>query len=306
LRKSWRCLLFYLPACWLATGAVAAWASSAQVLLVLSESSAIYRQVADSFQQSLAGKHALQVRLLEEMRPADWAAANEPSVLIVAVGSRAVRAVPESDHRGSVLALMVSRASLETAPRDPTRHAAVIFDPPPERYFAFTRRLLPTAKRIGVIVSSDDGGNYQGYASAAARAGLSLVTEQVQVQEDVPKALQNLLPTVDVLLLAPDPVVVNERTARLILMASYRHKVPVIGYSMGLARAGAVGALIAGPEEIGRLGGLLAQQWNPGSESLPAIRYAERFQIDFNRQVARSLGVAVPDERNEAAWRSGF
>ncbi len=306
-RKAWRCLLIYAVAWWLSATCALAWAATPQVLLVLSESSIIYKQVANAFSLALADKYPLQIRLLGEMQPTDWVSARSPSVLTVAVGGRAVRAVsePESDHQGAVIALMVPRASLTTSPRDSAHHSAVVYDPPPDRYMAFVKRLLPAAKRIGVIVPADSD-SLQGYSAAAAHAGLTLVTEPVKVQEDVPRALQNLLPTVDGLLLAADPVAVNERTARLILMASYRHKVPVIGYSKGLARAGAVGALIAGPEEIGRLGGLLARQWSPDGDALPAFRYAERFQIDFNRPVARSLGVTIPDEQAEATWRTGF
>lgn len=302
--KVWRCLLLQASAWWLSAVSLAAWAAAPQILLVMSESSIIYSQVASAFSQSLAGKYPLQTRLLEEMQAADWASVRSPSVLVVAVGGRAVRAVPESEHQGNVLALMVPRASIDESLKDSGRHSAVIFDPPPERYFSFVKHLLPTAKRIGTIVSDDI--SMHGYSAAASKAGLTLVMEQVKVQEDVPRALQNLLPMVDGLLLAPDPVAVNERTVRHILMASYRHKVPVIGYSKGLARAGAVGALIAGPEEIGRLGGLMARQWSPDGEALPAIRYAERFQVDFNRQVARSLGVRIPDEKAEASWQAGF
>jgi ABC-type uncharacterized transport system substrate-binding protein len=304
-RKAWRCLLLNASAWWLSATCAVAWAATSQVLLVLSESSPIYSQVASAFSQSLGGKHPLQTRLLIDMQQSDWASARSSSVLVVAVGGPAVRAMPETERQGAMISLMVSRAGLGASLKDPKRHSAVVFDPPPDRYFAFARRLLPSAKRIGVIVSANSE-SAKGYSAEAVRAGLTLLTEQVRVQEDVPKALQELLPKVDGLLLAPDPVVVNERTARLILMASYRHKVPVIGYSKGLARAGAVGALIAGPEEIGRLGGLLARQWSPDGDALPAVRYAERFQVDFNRQVARSLGVAIPDEKDLGITPAGF
>jgi ABC-type uncharacterized transport system substrate-binding protein len=78
-------------------------------------------------------------------------------------------------------------------------------------------------------------------------------------------------------------------------MATYRQRVPVVGFSQGLSKAGAVASAYSSPAQIGRQGARMAARWLDSGE-LPPPQAAAEFSIDFNRHVARSLGITLPDE----------
>lgn len=300
-----RALLALCLALWLACLAPLA-AAEARVTVVLSETASTYQTVADAFVTALGGRHACQVRSLDELRDGEVAALHAGSGLIVPVGTRAMRAmydVPNST--APILTLLAPRDATRSLSDAGVRDSAVYIDQPPGRTLAFTRLLLPRAKRIGIVMSAAvAAASLRGYVAEAARAKLELVTETVPDQQEVPRALQRLLPQVDVLLLVPDSLVVNENTVRHILIASYRQKVPVVGFSRGLSHAGAVASLVSSPEGIGRQGGLLARQWSPATGVLPPARYANEFEMVFNRQVARSLEIDLPEGEDDlATWR---
>lgn len=293
----WSCLVVCF-ALWLLGPAPPACAdSSPRVVVLLSDSSAAYREVADSFVEALAGKYPVQIKALGDLRNGEIATLQSDKTLIVPVGVRAMRemyGVPAST--APILTLLVPRAASRSLSDAGVRDSAVYIDQQPARSLEFTKLLLPKARTVGVIMSDEAASGLRAYANQAARAKLELVTETVRERQDVQLALQRLLPQIDVLLLVPDSAVVNENTVRQILIASYRQRIPVIGFSRGLTNAGAVASLVSSPAGIGRQGGLMARQWNPATGALPGARYADDFEIVVNRQVLRSLEIDVPGE----------
>lgn len=296
-------------AAWLAVAAGRVLADApATVNVVLSEATPAYREVAEAFTASIGGRYPVRTSLL-----ADWGdAAGEPvqggKTLLVPIGVRATRKVyGEATGEAAVLSLLVPRATAQSLSEGGASSSSVYIDQPPARSLAFVRLLLPRAKRVGVLVSAETAAGLRAISAGAARARLDLVSEPVDDGQDVSQALQRILPKVDVLLLVPDAIVVNENTVRNILLASYRQRVPVIGFSRGLATAGAVASVVSDPVGIGREGALLARQWNPATGALPGARYAGAFDLVFNRQVARSLGIEVPVNAQELArWREAL
>lgn len=230
-----------------------------RVVLVLSEPYQAYRDAADAFASVVGSKYPVQARVLGEMRPTDIQRLDGEGVLLVPVGVKAMRWVYGFHPvHASILALMVPRAVAETVDGRAAmtgKESAVYIDQPFSRSLAFIHLLLPDARRVGVVVSDETFASLSAYQQAAARAKLSLVMEKVNGPADVPLALQNLLPKVDVLLMVADANVVNDGTVRHMLLASYRQQIPVIGFSRGLANAGAVAAVVSDPAAIGREGG---------------------------------------------------
>ena len=306
--RSWpglRSLLAFCLAAWLACLPPPA-AAEARITVVLSEAAATYQTVADAFIAALGGRHAAQVVSLDGLRDGELAALQAGTGLIVPVGSRAMRAVYDAPEAAApILTLLVPRAASRALGYADARDSAVYIDQPPGRTLAFTRMVLPRARRIGIVMSvGEAAASLRAYTAEAARLRLEAVAETVAEPQEVPRALQRLLPQVDALLLVPDSLVVNENTVRHILIASYRQKVPVIGFSRGLTHAGAVASLASSPEGVGREGGLLARQWNPVTGALPPARFSGEFELAFNRQVACSLDIDLPDGEAElAAWR---
>jgi putative ABC transport system substrate-binding protein len=282
-----------------------------RVFVILSETSQPYQDVADTFSAALARKYQVQVAGLDALQSLELARMDSEGNLVVPVGVRAMRQwYGLHPVHASSLSLMVTRATVESlfgAENMAGRESAVYIDQPVYRSLSFIRMLLPTAEHVGLLLSEDGQVNLPAYRQDAARAKIGLSVETVNSPLEVPQALQRLLGRVDVLLMLPDAKVVNESTVRHILLTSYRKHIPVIGFSRGLTNAGAVAAVVTDLDAIGREGAVLARQWNPATGAIPPPRYASEFVLDFNRAVARSLGVQVPEDSQELLrWRKNL
>lgn len=282
------------------------WASGgSEVHLLLSEAGSAYREVADAFVAAYDGRATVRTQTIDRMAETEIDAANRAGNLLVPIGVRAARRVAETyAGRAAVLVLLAPRAAIEALPwaRPPgQRTSAVYLDQPFRRPLSLIRMIWPRADRVGVLLAESEAGSDTGQAlhTEASRQGISLQVEPVADERDLPQALRRLLAQVQVLLLTPDPAVVNELSARLILVSSYRQNIPVVAFSRGLVNAGAVVSVVSDPHDIGREGGLLARHWNPLSGALPAARHATRFDLALNHRVASSLGV---DPRNLELW----
>ncbi len=269
--------------------------------LILGDAGAAFEEAADAFVSGWRARAPVRRWRLEELTPAGLAELSRDSGdLLVPIGIRASRYVAEHHAgRAPVLALMTPRASAERLPW-PTRAgprwvAHVHIDQPPERSLDLLRAVFPEAKRIGLIVSAENAGVLRALSAEAGRRKLRLVSETIDAADKLAPALRRVLGDSDVLLLVPDSLAINAGNAQNVLLTTYRFRVPVIGFSQGLAKAGAVAAVYSSPAQIGRHGALLARQWMETGET-PATQHAGDFSIAFNRHVARSLGVNLGDE----------
>jgi len=95
-----------------------------------------------------------------------------------------------------------------------------------------------------------------------------------------------------VLLALPDAAIYNTSTIRNILLATYRNKVPLVGFSPGYVKAGALCAVYSTPAQIAAQSLAIIQDYAE-TRTLPAAHYAKEFEVSVNEQVARSLGLNI-------------
>ena len=132
-------------------------------------------------------------------------------------------------------------------------------------------------------------------AAAAMERKLRLSAQQVMGESDLAPALQKLLPDTDLLLALPDAAVFNAGTIQLILLSTYRHQRPLIGFSASYTRAGAILSLFSTPRQIGAQAADMLRA-ALASGRLPPPQYPREFQVAANPHVARSLGLSLDSE----------
>ncbi|MDP2134515.1 MAG: ABC transporter substrate binding protein [Sulfuritalea sp.] len=220
---------------------------------------------------------------------------------IVTVGTAAQRGMQDLFMRDTtpppLLSILVPVLAFERM-ADPARVrarliSAVFVDQPPERQMELVRLALPGIRKVGMLFSADFKAQAAALERAAAERGLQLLALPVD-SGGLFAGLQSLLPDVDVLLAQPDPIVFNSQTAANILMAAYRRKLPLIGFSPAYAKAGAMLALYSTPAQIGRRGGELLGQALSGGV-LPHPQGPREFTVSVNPDVARSLGFVLDE-----------
>jgi putative ABC transport system substrate-binding protein len=280
-------------------------ASAAGVVQVmLSEDEAAYAEAARALQAALGQDIPVRVNTVAELGPEQVHEMTSAENLVVPIGLKATRYVAANHGAGgAVLGLMVPRVSTEKIHWPDALHggrvAFVYIDQPLARSLELVQFLLPRKDRIGTVVSLENADLLRMLEEEAARRGLALVSRIVHDADEVGPALRRVLAESNVFLLLPDAMVLSGTNLQSLFLASFRQRVPVIGFSPGLVKTGAVAAVYSSPSQIGWQGGLMARSWVQG-KGLPASQSAGRYSIDFNNYVARSLGLSLPPEREVA------
>jgi len=278
---------------------VSAQAVAARVAVVLSDDSAPYQEVYQVIRAHLDDTPHEVVRAYAEGLTAP--ALNEAR-LVVAVGVRAAESLAALPARPPVLVVLVPRAwYIKTGrPRlsdDDHSASAIYLDQPFARQVQLIRLAFPEARRVGVLLSAEQGGLVGELDEALRAQQLSLVHDTLSGKERLIAPLESVLSGADLLLAVPDPLVFNRNTAQSLFLTSYRYRVPVLGYSRSLTRAGALLSLHSSPAQIGRQTAewvISAIQGVP--VRLPPPAHPSYFSISISEQVARSLGFTLPPE----------
>jgi putative tryptophan/tyrosine transport system substrate-binding protein len=277
---------------------VPAQAAAARVAVVLSEDTAPYQEIYQVIRAYLDdGPHEARRIYAEDLS----ASSLDEARLVVAVGVRAAESLAAQPLRSPVLAVLVPRAwyvktghaSLGRADRGVA--SAIFIDQPFDRQARLLRLALPDVKRVGVLLSAGQGGLANELNAALRTQQLAPVHGTLAPGERLIPSLESVLSGADVLLAVPDPQVFNRSTAQSLFLTSYRYRVPVLGYSHSLTRAGALLSLHSSPAQIGRQ----TAEWvsaaiKDAEVVLPSPAHPAYFSVSVNEQVARSLGFALP------------
>ena len=218
--------------------------------------------------------------------------------VLVAVGRRAAAATVASPalHLPVIYTLLTrpqyERLAAQRADEPGSGASSAIFlDQPFDRRLELVRAALPLARRIGVVASPAYAPyipELRGTLALTAR----LRVQPVEAPGEVMAALRRVLPRSDVLLALPDPAVYNASTLKAVLLTSYRHRVPVVGFSRAFVEAGALVSLYSTPAQVGaQLAELLADRAADPAGPLPPPAFPRDFEVAVNPTVADSLGI---------------
>jgi len=268
------------------------------VTLVLSDSSAAHREAANHLQNTLEEENQ-HWRIRVEPMAARGKSRDED--LVITLGLEALRRVLAEPVRTPVWALMVTRQEYQkiVAARQVTISqrplSALYLDQPASRRIQMLLAALPGTQSLGVLTSSDDPDATRSLREAAAAHGLRLAVGRVTRYGDGIALIDDLKNRIDVLMLLPDVLVVDSPILQPLLLETYRHRLPVMAYSTPLVTAGAMLALYATPEQIGREAGMrLRRSRSNSGVRLPPPDHPDSFEVAVNRSVALSLGIRVP------------
>jgi putative ABC transport system substrate-binding protein len=272
------------------------------VTVVLSEESGAYAQVAEKLRAALSqggGTARLPVKVVA-LKEVDSLRA-DPGQLLVAVGTGAMEALAQKNLPQPVLSVLVPRAAFEKTARqsgrlgDPRNFSAIYLDQPWARQFALIHHALPGRTKVGILLPANSIELATTLSAAAKAAGLVAIIERVDGDADPLPELKHLLGESDVLLAVPDPLIYNRNTIQSILLTTYHHQVPLLGFSPSYVKAGAIAAVFSVPEQIGQQAAEIIQHL-AADRRLPLPQPPRYFSVGVNTQVARSLGISLDDE----------
>jgi putative ABC transport system substrate-binding protein len=265
------------------------------VSAVLSADIAPYRQAFDGFKEIVhAGPGRL--RTIEHIlgkedgeRIAQQIAMENPQ-LVFAVGPEASKlAGTRSAAIPAVLSMVL----------DPRAFAAanvtwVALEIPAGMKLERIKRILPKARRVGVVYSLETAAGYRDLARAATALGLSVVGREVESGKELPAAFRDLAARIDLFLMLADTRIFFSDSIEYLLTEALRSGVPVVGLAASYTRAGALCSFEADYPDVGRQAGELALRIIAG-ETPPHIAppSPRRINISLNLAVAERLGLRI-------------
>ncbi|MEO8508718.1 MAG: ABC transporter substrate binding protein [Betaproteobacteria bacterium] len=220
---------------------------------------------------------------------------------IVTLGANATALVARAAPAAPVVNCMVAGGDSGT----PAPGTIVVpLEVPIEAHIQWLRRLVPEARRVGILF--DPERNERRAADDAARfrrEGYAPVLAPVIGPTGLRNALTRLIDRVDVLFAIPDPVVFAREHSRALLLFSFRQHVPLAGPSESWVRGGALYAVDWDYQDLGRYCATLALRQRAGTRKaipmpMPApartrvvvnARSAEQFNLRWDAELLGSV-----------------
>lgn len=199
----------------------------------------------------------------------------------------------------ATLVLRISRlqARQRLGSAQPAHLSLLWSDPPLSRQLQLIRRILPQARRIGVLFDEHSEFLLKELNLAAAPLNLQIVSERWDNTHDS-RPLQTVLKNSDVLLGLDDPDLYNPKTAKNLLLSSYSRQVALVGPNVAFVRAGSLASTYSDQNDwLAILDQLLDQP----PANWPRTLYPTRFKVSSNAQVARSLGIEPLNDASVAS-----
>lgn len=276
--------------------AIACAAEQAVVTMVYSSQSAPYMQSAEGFRQRMQQR---DVALLsyerqlsdEASQPLSAHLEQKGSKVAFALGTRAAELCRQQAGSVPVVFTMVLDADSFAGP---TR-TGVSLDIPAEQRVAVVARILPKARRAGVIYGPSGVRAFTELADACSSRGISVVSRNITEHSQFSTVLAEIIPAVDCFFMVPDPTVYVSASVEYLLRSSLEKNVPVIGLSSLYARAGALIAFDCDYRDIGRQSADLALRLINGESAgtIAPLRPSTQV-VSLNVAVARRLGIVIP------------
>ena len=263
-----------------------------QIHAIVADEAPAYGATVAAVRESLAGRAELSEGGLDTPVPDD-------AIAVVAVGAAAASSYVAAGDPRPLFATLLPSASwsaiVAAADSDHPR-TAVWLDQPLARQIAFIRILLPPLRELGVLYGPESGSLADELHATAAARQMRVIGLVSEPDSEINGAVTDLLRRSEALLALPDPAVYNRYNVQSVLLASFRARHPVIGFSESWVHAGALAAIHTTPAQLGEdLGGVIGT-WLDDGAPLPPARAPARWTITVNRQVAFSLGVHVPPD----------
>ena len=258
----------------------------AQVVLVRLSDSSLHKTAEAAFRGGFSGT-VRTVGSGEPLAPALQQARATGTRLIVALGSDAAQQVAQASPGLPVLVTLDPYAQ----PQEGTTVLSPYADPAAQ--LRVLREALPNAKRVGLLYTPGQSRALAlRYSEVAARAGLVVSRAEVADARAVATLARALMGRVDVLWLLPDSTVVTSETFPFLVQRSFEVKVPLVGFSESLCRAGALLALEVSPTELGQRTAAAAQRLLAGGSGTGEPNPGS---LCLNARAASLLGLRLPE-----------
>ncbi|MBV1912302.1 MAG: ABC transporter substrate-binding protein [Cycloclasticus sp.] len=176
------------------------------------------------------------------------------------------------------------------------QHHFFVLDQPPARQLNLIQLINPMFKEVGIVVTEQSKNQLTQLKEIAARKKLT-INEHISSSKNVRYQIDNISKSSDIILAIADTDIYNATSLSQILLTSYRYRTPIIGFSKGFIRAGAIAGAVSSIEQLAQHLAESISTFNNTSEPLSNnVIYPKYFNVVSNRSVAKSLNLHLPND----------
>lgn len=170
---------------------------------------------------------------------------------------------------------------------------------PVEKQLEMIRKILPDAKRIGIMYTTSEVNSLSAieeYKAAAPQYGFEIVESGISTGSDIPLAADNLLEKVDCINNLTDNTVVS--ALPVILDKAAKKNIPVFGSEVEQVKIGCLATMGLDYFDLGVQTGKMAAKVLSGEKKAGEIKFEiiEEFAFYGNNAVAENLGITLPED----------
>jgi len=297
-RRSWArvCALTAAVACSCLFQSHSCLGGAVSVSAIFTSDADAYRQAWNGFKNELAAENvtvsASEFILADDNGKEIAAEINRQRPdLALTFGTKASRLATGSIARTPVIFCMV----LDPTGMFHSNTAGIMMEVSPETKLQMIRRILPGARRIGTIYSSETFLAYAKILEECDQMGMSLVAKKVDSENDLAAAVKEISRKSDCLVMLPDTKIFTPASVKAVLLESLRAKFPVIGLSSHYTKAGALFSLDSDYNEVGKQAAEIAVRILRGEDPRNiAPELPRKCRLSVNLAVAQRMGIDIP------------
>ncbi|RQW87115.1 MAG: ABC transporter substrate-binding protein [Geobacter sp.] len=215
--------------------------------------------------------------------------------LVLAIGMDALQKVKNYSDVPIVYLMVLNPSAIVNEERNITGVSMIIS---PEKQLAAIHRVLPSARRIGLLFDPKKSAVFVKRAQIVSKESkIDLLAKEVNHSRFVPTALTSMKGAIDAFWMIPDTTVLTPDTIELLMLYSLENKIPVCTFSTKYLEVGALMSLDIDAFEMGRQAGGLAVKILSGKtvSEIPPVE-ADSAKLVINQSVARKLKVPLNED----------
>jgi len=217
-----------------------------------------------------------------------------PPAFIFSLGTKTATIAQNTFPDTPVLATMILR---ETVLDPKTNNTIILVQFSVEVQLQWLQKFLPRVRRVGILYNPDQNSHWIKEAEKVSQGkNIEIVPFAINSAKQLKAGLKYISRNADVLLAIPDQTVYSGKTAKEVLLFSYRKRIPFIGLSSSWVKAGALYALGIDYRDLGRQAAELANNILTGKSVGKTSVYPEKIIYTLNSRTMDHLRLDINDD----------
>lgn len=221
-------------------------------------------------------------------------------LLVLAIGSRAFTfATHQFPKSPLIVTMVVERPTVDKS----ISCTGVLLTTPPSIHLQWLKRFLPDVRKIGLLYGPQKNSSWLKEArETVPSTEYEIFAEAINKPNDIPKALKKIVRQSETLLSLPNSEIYSRKTAKQILLTTFKNRIPFVGPSRAWVKAGALYALEWDFSDIGRQCADIARDILNGTPTHQiAFKDPVTFGYSLNLKTARHMKLTInPELENNA------